>query len=65
MRLLSLALCALLVLVQAELWFGKSGLGRVVGLRTHLHEQQAKNAEAQARTIPVRLPRIGLSLIHI
>jgi len=49
MRLLSLALCALLVLVQAELWFGKSGLGRVVGLRTHLHEQQAKNAEAQAR----------------
>ena len=49
MRLLSLALCALLVLVHAELWFGKSGLGRVVGLRTHLHEQQAKNAEAQAR----------------
>lgn len=49
MRLLSLALVALLVLVHAELWFGSSGLGRVVGLRSQLHEQQARNAEAQAR----------------
>jgi cell division protein FtsB len=49
MRLLTLALAALLVLVQAELWLGRSGLPRVVELRLRLDEQRAANAAAARR----------------
>ena len=49
MRLLPLALLALLVLVQAELWFGKGGKPREMALRSELREQLAANAEARAR----------------
>ena len=49
MRFVTLALAALLVLVHAELWFGKNGVGRVVGLRGQLEQQQTANAEALAR----------------
>ena len=48
LRLLTFALAALLLLVQAQLWFGKSGLGRVVELEGLLAAQQADNAEAAA-----------------
>jgi cell division protein FtsB len=68
MRLLTVVLAALLVLVQAELWFGKSGMGRVVGLSTQLHEQQAKNAAAQARNdrlaAEVRDLKEGLEMVE-
>ncbi len=49
MRLLTLALLALLALVHAELWFGKGGVGRVVELSGKLHEQQASNLLARQR----------------
>ena len=38
----------LLVLVHGELWFGDTGLPRVVELSDRLARQQAKNADARS-----------------
>ncbi len=49
MRLVTLALLALLAFVHAELWFGKGGVPRVLELQARLRSQQAENAAATAR----------------
>ncbi len=49
MRIAALFLIAILVLLQAELWFGKGGLPRVWSLRQQVATQQADNAQAKAR----------------
>jgi cell division protein FtsB len=49
MKLVTLALLALLALVQSELWFGKGGLPHVMGLRAELAQQLAANDAARAR----------------
>ena len=49
MRVITLALTALLVLVQASLWFGKGGVPYVISLQTQLHEQQVTNEAARGR----------------
>jgi cell division protein FtsB len=49
MRLVTLALVALLVLVHAELWFGKGGVPRMVELRSKLAAQQSANDIARQR----------------
>ncbi len=68
MRLLTLALLALLVLVQAELWFGRGGLPRVMELSARLAEQQAANDAARARNerlvAEVRDLREGLEMVE-
>jgi cell division protein FtsB len=46
LRLFSLALIALLGLVHAELWFGRSGLPRVHELRSEVEKQKAANVLA-------------------
>jgi cell division protein FtsB len=48
MRLLPVALATLLVLVHAELWFGKGGVPHRLGLQSELAQQQADNARAKA-----------------
>lgn len=48
MRLVPFVLAALLLLVQAELWFGKGGVPRVMALRAELEAQQAANDQARA-----------------
>ena len=48
MRLVPFVLAALLLLVQAELWFGKGGVPRVMALRSELATQQADNDKARA-----------------
>ena len=50
MRLLPLALAALLLMVHAELWFGKGGVPHEITLRGELKQQLAENAEARARS---------------
>ena len=40
MRWITLALMALLMLVQAELWFGKGGVTRMVELQRKLDAQK-------------------------
>ena len=68
MRLLTVALAALLVLVQAELWLGKSGVPRVMELEGKLAEQQAANAAAQRRNqqldAEVRDLKEGLEMVE-
>ena len=49
MRYLSIALVALIALVQAELWFGKGGVPRMLDLQGKLSAQQAANEAAKAR----------------
>jgi cell division protein FtsB len=49
MRIATLILLALLVVVQAELWFGKGGVPRAMALRTQVQTQQKANTVAQAR----------------
>jgi len=49
MRLVTVALLALLALVSAELWFGKSGLPRKLELEDRLNAQLAANAVARLR----------------
>jgi cell division protein FtsB len=49
LRLVTLALVALLLLVHVELWFGKGGVPRVMELEGKLVAQRATNAAAHAR----------------
>ena len=68
MRLVTVALAALLAVVQAELWFGKNGIGRVMGLEQRVAEQQAKNKAASERNdrlaAEVRDLREGLEMVE-
>ncbi len=49
MRLVTIALLALLGLVHAELWLGKGGVPKMNELKARLAEQQAKNDAARQR----------------
>ena len=49
MRLVTLGLIALLLLVHAELWFGKGGMPRVMELQAKLAQKKAENDVARAR----------------
>jgi len=49
MRWITLALMALLALVQAELWFGKGGVTRMVELQRKLDAQKSTNEQAKRR----------------
>lgn len=67
-RSLTLVLAALLVFVQADLWFGKGGLPRVVQLRTQLEAQRAANDAARERNgriaAEVRDLKEGLEIVE-
>jgi cell division protein FtsB len=49
MRLVTLALLALIAWVQAELWFGKAGMATVMERRSDLKTVLAANAVARQR----------------
>ena len=49
MRWVTVVLAALLVAVQADLWFGRASLPHVMGLRAQLDTQQATNEAARER----------------
>jgi cell division protein FtsB len=49
LRVVVLTLAVLLLLVQADLWFGKGGLPDVWDLRRQLDAQRAANDAARAR----------------
>jgi len=48
-RWVTVGLAALLLAVQADLWFGRASLPYVMGLRSQLAAQQAVNESARAR----------------
>ncbi len=68
MRYVSLALIALLALVNAELWYGKGGVPRMLDLRGKLAGQQAANQSAKARNAQldaeVRDLKEGLEIVE-
>ena len=68
MRLVTLALLALLALVHAELWFGKGGVPRVLELQSKLKVQKAENSAALARNeqlgAEVRDLKDGLEMVE-
>jgi cell division protein FtsB len=49
MRWITFGLAGLLVLVHAELWFGKGGVPRVIELQRKLDAQRDENALARRR----------------
>jgi cell division protein FtsB len=49
MRWITLGLVALLALVQAELWFGKGGVTRMVELQRKFDAQKSTNEQARRR----------------
>lgn len=49
LRLVVGVLAALLLLVQVDLWFGKTGLPYTMGLRSQLDEQLRANEAARQR----------------
>ncbi|WP_076607033.1 cell division protein FtsB [Serpentinimonas barnesii] len=48
-RTVALLLAALLLVVQAQLWFGRGGVPQVRELRERLHLQEAANEAARQR----------------
>jgi cell division protein FtsB len=68
LRLLTLALLALLALVHAELWFGKGGVPRVAELNALLDQQKAGNDAARRRNeqllAEVRDLKEGLEMVE-
>ena len=68
MRYVSVALIALLALVQAELWFGKGGVPRMMDLSAKLQDQQAANDTSRARNAQldaeVRDLKEGLEMVE-
>ena len=68
MRFVTLALLALLALVNAELWFGKGGLPRKLELEGKLQAQRASNDAARTRNdqmaAEVRDLKEGLEIVE-
>jgi cell division protein FtsB len=64
----TLALVALLLLVQAQLWVGDAGKPRAIGLQMQLERQQQTNAAARLRNsqlaAEVRDLREGLEIVE-
>jgi len=67
-RLVTLALLALIALVHAELWFGKGSVPRVMELQSKLREQKASNDAARTRNeqlaAEVRDLKEGLEMVE-
>ena len=68
MRFVTLILIGLLVLVHAELWFGKGGVPRTVELNGRLQAQKAVNDAARQRNeqlaAEVRDLKEGLEMVE-
>ncbi|WP_119155739.1 cell division protein FtsB [Caldimonas tepidiphila] len=68
MRLLTIALLAMLLWVHGELWFGRFGVNRVTELRERLETQEARNARARERNArlaaEVRDLKDGLEMVE-
>jgi cell division protein FtsB len=60
MRWATVVIAALLLLVQADLWFGKGNLPYVMTLRKQLIEQRSANEQARARNARVAAEVVDL-----
>ena len=68
MKVLTLILAAFLLAIQAQLWFGKGGVARVVQLESALEKQDAANQSARARNDQIEAElrdlREGLEMVE-
>ena len=68
MRWMPLVLATLLLVVQADLWFGKGNLPYVMSLKRQLAEQEAANEAARERNARVAAEvadlREGLEMVE-
>ena len=68
MRWATVVIAALLVLVQADLWFGKGNLPYVMTLRKQLVAQRAANDQARVRNARAAAEvvdlRVGLEMVE-
>ena len=68
MRWVTIALAALCLVVQADLWLGKHSLPEVWGLERTLQEQERRNEAAAARNARVQAEvldlREGLEMVE-
>jgi len=68
MRWTTVVIAALLLLVQADLWFGKGNLPYVMTLRKQLVAQRAANEQARQRNARVAAEvvdlRVGLEMVE-
>lgn len=68
MRWVTYSLLALLVVVQVDYWFSRTGVFHVRGLREQLHEVQQANEQARMRNeqvqAEVRDLREGLEMVE-
>jgi cell division protein FtsB len=68
MRWARLVIAGLLLMVQADLWFGKGNLPYVMTLRKQLAEQRSANDQARERNVRVAAEvvdlREGLEMIE-
>lgn len=60
MKVFSVLLVAFLLSIQAQLWFGKGGLSRVVQLESQLATQQTANEAARARNAQIEAELLDL-----
>lgn len=60
MKVFSVLLAAFLLSIQAQIWFGKGGLSRVVQLESQLTAQQAVNETARARNAQIEAELLDL-----
>jgi cell division protein FtsB len=67
-RIVPLLLLLLLVIVHAQLWFGRGSVGAVAGLKQKLDVQKAANVQAQQAndrlTSEVRDLKEGLEMVE-
>ncbi|MBV8123019.1 MAG: cell division protein FtsB [Burkholderiaceae bacterium] len=68
MKTLAVVLATFLVVIQAQLWFGKGGLGRGVQLRAQLQSQLEANEQIRARNAQLQAElrdlREGLEMVE-
>ena len=67
-RLVAALLVGLLLVVHAQLWFGRGSIGNVAEMQRKLDEQKARNAQAQQANerlaAEVRDLREGLEIVE-
>ena len=60
MKVLSITLLFFLLVLQSQIWFGKSGVTSLNSLQTQLEEQRLENEQLQARNQQLRVEILDL-----
>lgn len=64
MRVITIALVAVILLLQYKLWFGTGNVLEVMRLRANLERQMAKNTKLKARNTALEAEIVNLKTGH-